>query len=206
MPKINEVLIKSIAVTAELTSTEISLNAARMMAEDLSEYPLDAVLKALAKCRREIKSRLSLAHIIERIDDGRPGENEAWAMIPKDESGSVVWTHEMAIAFGICSSLLLEGNLVQARAAFIEAYQARRAMAREKRTPVAWSVSLGHDPMGREHVLTQAVELGRITRQHALRIMPHMDQLPACQLVVQNDGDGLKKLNVVVPFDSQKKA
>lgn len=39
MQTINENLLKAIAVTAELTGTELSIDAARMMAEDLSQYP-----------------------------------------------------------------------------------------------------------------------------------------------------------------------
>ena len=92
-------LLEALAVTAELTGTELSEAAARAMVADLQAYPAQQVLVALTRCRRELKGRLTIAAVLERLDDGRPGPNEAWAMIPQDEAGSVVWTQEMAEAF-----------------------------------------------------------------------------------------------------------
>ena len=76
-------LAEALAVTAELTGTELSVAAAKVMATDLAAYPRQQVLGALARCRRELKTRLTMAAVIERLDDGRPGAEEAWAMIPK---------------------------------------------------------------------------------------------------------------------------
>lgn len=175
MGKISENLLKAIAVTAELTGTELSVDAARTMADDLSQYPEEAVSKALTKCRLELKTRMSLADIISRIDDGRPGAEEAWAMIPKDEQGSVVWTDEMAQAYGVAYQLINEGHTIQARMAFIEVYRDRCQKAREIKLPVKWSPSLGFDVEGREQVLIDAVENGRLTSDHAKRLLPYRD-------------------------------
>lgn len=205
MPEINENLLKAIAVTAELTGTELSVDAARMMAEDLAQYPEEQVLKALTKCRRELKSRMSLADVISRIDDGRPGAEEAWAMIPKDESGSVVWTAEMAEAYGICYQLINDGDTVQARMAFLEAYRDRCAKARDEGVLVSWSPSLGHDPHSREHVLLQAVEKGRLTMNHVSGLLPYRDQSTVKLIGISSNENGLNKLNVSLPFDSEKK-
>ena len=79
--KLNE----AIAVTAELTGTVLSKVAAQVMAEDLARYPEAQVMGALTRCRRELKGRLTIADVISRLDDGRPGVEEAWAMLPKDE-------------------------------------------------------------------------------------------------------------------------
>lgn len=176
MLKVDENLLKAIAVTAELTGTELSEDAARVMSEDLSDYPLEQVMKALTRCRRELKSRMTIADVVSRIDDGRPGTEEAWAMIPKDESGSVVWTDEMAEAYGIAVPLLNEGQTIQARMAFVEAYRDRCEKARFEKIPVKWTPSLGFDKQGREHVLNRAVELGRITHQHAISLLPPADE------------------------------
>jgi hypothetical protein len=154
---ISENLLKAIAVTAELTQTEYSIDAARVMAEDLAQYDEQQVLAALVKCRRELKSRLTIAEIISRIDDGRPGAEEAWAMIPKDEFSSVVWTSEMADAFGVCYKLIESGDTVQARMAFIESYKSRVNKARDAGEKVKWIPSLGHDKNSRESVLADAV-------------------------------------------------
>lgn len=62
-------LLKAIAVTAELTSTVISEAGARIFADDLRHYRLEDVLDALTRCRRELKSKLTVAAVIERMDN-----------------------------------------------------------------------------------------------------------------------------------------
>jgi hypothetical protein len=103
-------IIEAIAVTAELTDTTQSGPAIAQMTRDLLGYPHDAVLTALARCRRELTHRLTLAAIIDRLEssDGRPHADEAWsiAVVAYDESATVVWTTEMAQAYGIALPLL----------------------------------------------------------------------------------------------------
>ncbi len=174
--KPTENLLKAIAVTAELTDTDLSESAARVMAEDLSGFPESQVLGALVKCRRELKGRLRIGDVIDRIDDGRPEANEAWAMIPKDESGTVVWTREMAEAFGVSFSLMVDGDMVAARMAFIEAYKSRCITSRNNCVPVKWEPSLGHDRNGREHVLMAAVEKGLLPMEQVALLLPYHEQ------------------------------
>ena len=54
-----EKIIQAITVTAELTGTQLSANAAAVMAEDLLAYPLDKVLIAFERCRRELKGQIN---------------------------------------------------------------------------------------------------------------------------------------------------
>lgn len=171
-----ENLLKAIAVTAELTDTDLSEFAARIMAKDLSGFPENQVLKALERCRKELKGRLRISDVIDRIDDGRPGHEEAWAMIPKNESASVVWTREMAESFGIALGLIDDGDHVAARMAFIETYKSKCTDARNNGVPVSWEPSLGHDRNGRESVLMDAVEKGRLTHSNALSLLPYHEQ------------------------------
>lgn len=163
-------LLQAIAVTAELMQTELSKPAASVMAADLSEYPEPWVLKALLRTRREVKGRLSIADVIARIEDGRPSPEEAWAMIPKDEADSVVWTDEMAHAWAIAERLM--DAPVQARMAFLEKYRELVRQGREAKRPVHWWVTLGHDVQRREAVLLEAVECGRISVDHAQALLP----------------------------------
>lgn len=155
-------LLQALAVTAELTGTQLSDAAATMMAADLAVYPLPQVLGALTRCRRELKTRLTVAAIIERLDDGRPGSEEAWAMIPQDERGSVVWTQEMAEAFGVAQALIAVGDLIAARMAFRETYTALVTRARSEQRQVLWMPSFGHDQGGRQPAIEEAVTKGRI--------------------------------------------
>jgi hypothetical protein len=168
-----ETLLQAIAVTVELTSTQLSEAAARVLAEDLARYPEAQVLEALTRCRRELKGRLTIAEVLSRIDDGRPGPEEAWAMMPTSEEQSVVWTAEMAGAFGVAFPLMREGDHVAARMAFLETYKTLCRRARDAGTPARWTASLGHDPHAREPVLLEAQRLGRLPADYVAGLLPH---------------------------------
>lgn len=172
-------LLKAIAVTAELTGTTMSESAARVMVDDLTRFPEEQVLAALTRCRREIKGRLTIADVIQRLDDGRPGVEEAWAMLPKSEGSSVVWTEEMAKAFGVACPLM--DDEIAARMAFKEAYAKALNESRNAGTPVKWSASLGHDAYGRESVLLEAAQKGRLPAAHVAKLLPHLSESPAFQ-------------------------
>lgn len=165
-------LIDAIAVTAELTGTRLSEGAARVMVADLAEYPRDQVLASLRRCRRELRARLTIADILARLDDGRPGVEEAWAMLPFDEAATVVWTDEMSRAWGVALPLVEMGDKVAARMAFKEAYAREIAEARDRREPAHWSASLGHDREGREAPIVAAVAAGRLSMSHARQLLP----------------------------------
>ncbi len=168
-------LLKALAVTAELTGTQLSEPAARVLAGDLERYPETQVFGALTRCRKELRSRLTVADIISRLDDGRPGAEEAWSMIPRDEAGTVVWTDEMRVAYGVAVPLIEEGENVQARMAFLEQYRDQVQKARDEGIPVKWSPSLGYDVRGRERVLLEAVEKGRLPASTVDKLLPNRD-------------------------------
>jgi hypothetical protein len=99
-------LIEAVAVTAELCGRTFSEAAARVFVSDLSRYPETQVIAALGRCRREVKGILTVSDVVSRIEDGRPGVEEAWSMLPIRESQTAVWTDEMATAFGTCVALI----------------------------------------------------------------------------------------------------
>lgn len=173
-------VLKAVAVTAELTGTQLSEAAARVFAADLAEYPVDQVLAALTRCRREVRGRLTVADVAARIAeaDGRPGAEEAWAMIPRDEAQTAVITDEMAVAMGAALPLLADGDAVAARMAFKEVYGREVAAARASGKPLRWFASLGHDKAAREPVIRQAVAMGRLTQRQALRHLPSLADDP----------------------------
>jgi hypothetical protein len=164
-------LIKTLSVTAQIYGKDFTPEAAMILAGDLSEFPEQAVLVALSRCRKELRFFPTLAEIIARIDDGRPGTEEAWAMLPKDESASVVWTDEMAEAYGIARDLM-DTDHVAARMAFKESYLRLVNDSREHKRPVRWTPSIGHDPRSRERALVEAVSKGRISHDHAQEFLP----------------------------------
>jgi hypothetical protein len=166
-------LLQAIAVTAELTGTELSEVAARIMAEDLSAYPEAQVLDALVRCRKELRGRIAVADVIQRLDDGRPGVEEAWSICSKslnDEGATIVWTEEMQQAFGI--ALPLADDLVAARMAFKEAYAGAMQIARDSGKRVRWSPSLGWRAADRTGPLVEAIERGRLPIDIAQQFLP----------------------------------
>jgi hypothetical protein len=174
MPSVE--LIRAIAVTAELCGRTFSAEAAAVFVDDLAPYPEFQVMKALVRCRKEVRGVLTLQDVVSRLDDGRPGAEEAWAMLPLSESQTAVWTLEMSEAFGIALPLIGAGEVVAARMAFKETYQRLVSQARDAGRAVCWSATLGHDANARESVLLQAVSAGRLTLAEA---RSHCPELPA---------------------------
>ncbi len=168
-------LLEHMAATAELMGQQISPSALAVMAKDLSVYPQNVVIEALGMLRRESKFKMTLAAVIEKVEqlrpDGRPGADEAWAMIPKDEQTSVVMTEEMAEALGIVKPLLDDGDKIAARMAFKEAYT--RIVGANKTAGIKpkWFPSLGADKTGRDLVIAEAVRLGRLNVNHAIGLI-----------------------------------
>ena len=156
-------IIEALAVTAELTGTQLTPAAARVMAQDLAPYPKNQILGALLKCRRELTGRLTIAAIMQRLADGRPSPEEAWAGLPLNEDVSVSWTVEMQQAWGVAMPLLENRDKVGARLAFVDCYKRLVSEARERGEPVKWQISLGHDPNARQAALDEAVRLGRLS-------------------------------------------
>ena len=175
-------LLEAVAVTAELCGRTFSEGAARVFVSDLAGFPESAVIKALGKCRREVRGLLTVQDVVSRIDDGRPGPEEAWALMPFDESQSVVWSDEMARAFAVAGPLLASGDKVAARMAFKEAYARMVAEARDAGRRVVWTPSLGHDERGRAAALQAAASAGRINYEHAAELAPELPA-PSAQIL-----------------------
>lgn len=171
----DERLIKAIAVSFELTGTQLSDEAMEFVISALDTYPPDAVRKALERCVTTVTSKMSLAKIIEQIDDGRPGAQEAWAMLPKSEGESAAMTDDMTEAWDIVRDLL-ETDRIAARKSFIEAYQRILLEARSEGRPVKWFLSAGQDPAGRERAARDAVKRGLL---EAADVSMYMHELPA---------------------------
>jgi hypothetical protein len=169
-------LIEAIGATAEIMGTQLQPASLIVMADDLSEYQIEKVLAALTRCRREITGKLTLAAVIDRLnaDDGRPGADEAWGIIPRSESTSAVLSQEMLTAMAAAQPLLDSGDQQAARMAFREAYTRLVTVARNNSIPVEWFPSLGDDKFGREAVIKEAVRLGRISETHAQRLIPQI--------------------------------
>lgn len=169
-------VLEAIAVAAEMTGTELSKAAMRGMELELETYPEQAVLQALARCRRELKHRLTLADIIERLEtcDGRPTADEAWgrALLGFDENATVTLNDEISEAMAAARPVFQAGDKVGARMAFREAYERIVARNRERKVEVRWWASLGHDTQGREAVVQEGVRQGLLSNETAQLVLP----------------------------------
>lgn len=165
-------LVKNIMVTAELMGTSFSEEGAKVFAADLEGFDENKVLEALRRCRQEVHGRLALSDVFQRIDFGHVGPEEAWALCPRSEADTVVWTEEICQAYFTAAFPLLEaGDKVAARMAFVETYKRLINEARLRRRAALWFPSLGHDKGGREEVINRARDLGRLPKPEAIPLL-----------------------------------
>lgn len=169
-------VLELVYATAEVLGQEIRPTAAVLITDDLSGYPFAEIRRALARCRAELHGKLTLAAIIDRLPSANTHllPNEAWALALRstDESETVVWTPEIARAFGVAKPVLSGGDRIGARMAFLAAYEREAETAKaEGRQPV-WQVSLGHDPQRRELVLQEAVDAGKLPAPKVAHLLP----------------------------------
>lgn len=162
----------AVLATASMMGVDLPPAVGAAMALQLARYGTQEALQALARCAREVSGRLTLAAVLDRLESGHPGADEAWAMCPRDDGASVVWTDEIAEAYGPASRLLAEGDAVAARMTFREVYIPAVARARAEARRPTWWASLGHDAAGRVPVLLEAARRGRLPAGKVLDMLP----------------------------------
>ncbi len=173
-----EQLVQLLVSTAEVVGDQITAGAAVLMVQDLSTYPLPMLAQALSSCRRELKGRLTLAAVLERVPDGHPAPNEAWAQAirAEDEGATVVWTEQTRDAWNAAQPLVLAGDKIAARLAFIDVYARLVKQARATGQMATCHASIGHDPASRDAVLRDALQRGLL--QHD-QVAEHLALPPA---------------------------
>jgi len=122
-------------------------------------------------------------------NDGRPGAEEAWAMVVRafDESETIVWTQEMALARQIAQPIMDMGDEVGARMAFKESYSRLIESARKERKPAEWSASIGLDVNKRQSALMDAEMRGLLPVGESLRLAPPQTNMhTTAALLLQN--------------------
>lgn len=166
-------VLKAIAATAELTGTEISEAALLVFESDLSAYPESDVLAALTRCRRELRGRLTISDVLDRISaaGGHPTANEAWALVisSQDEAETVVLTDQVAEAAAVAQPIIDSGDEVGARMAFRDAYD---RIIRDRQDAPRWFPSLGTNVAKRQIALERAVLAGRLQKTHIDGLLP----------------------------------
>lgn len=164
-------LIEAVTATYATVGQRISDIAIQMVVSDLSGYPLNDVLLALSKVRKRGK-HIALADILALLPGQHPGVEEAWCTVSQclnHEDVSIVWTDQMAGAYGDIRHLT--DDPIAARMAFKEIYGRLIGEANDRGDPPQWRPSLGHDPVGREAALLEAVQKKRLSADFVLRLV-----------------------------------
>lgn len=165
-------LITAVKATYEVIGQEISDLAIQAVVLELKAYPEPAAMHALTRCRKELR-KITLADILERIPGGHPKAEEAWAMVARvmrDEHASIIWTDEMAEAYGVASRL--SDDMVAARMAFKETYTSAVNKSRTEQPQPNWKISLGYDQQGRQAIVEEAITKGLITQAQGAKLLP----------------------------------
>ena len=186
----NKEIINTLMGMAEIYGKNITPIGATIFLQELSDYPEAEVLAALKKSFKTKKYFPLPSEIADIIAerDGRPSPEEAWALIPKNESDSVVWCDEMREAWGVALDLI-DYDKIGARNAFIGKYVQLVKESREKRIPVKWVPSLGYSQSGRDAAMVQALEKNRITLEFAQKHCPAIQYKPKDQVLIGSETD-----------------
>lgn len=168
---------RAIAITAEITGASLTAAAIAVMTKDLLDaHGEESVLRALARCRRELSRPLTSGAVFERLaeDDGRPGADEAWALAlsAADDAETVVWNQEIQQALAAARPILDAGDKVGARMAFRDAYERIVRENRESRLVPEWSVSLGWDKARRKEAVEMAGRKGLLSSSQVAALLP----------------------------------
>ncbi|MEX5536018.1 hypothetical protein ABFV54_12915 [Pseudomonas syringae] len=186
-------LASAICATAESMGQDMNPGTAAMMAEDLCAYPVPVVKAALKACRLEVKGKLAMADILQRVQssDGRPGKDEAWAiaMTTNDEYETVVLTDEIQLALVAAKPVLDAGDKIGARMAFISAYERLVTQGRNDQKCVNWHVSVGFDANRRVEAITKAVQMQRIPQERGQLYLADLNVVP-----IRQDGQAIAGL------------
>lgn len=178
MEELLDWIADEITILAEAFAESPSEQRQEIYCAGLVDIPKERLRAAFRRAHRELKYFPKLAELRELagvlpadVSDGRPGPEEAWALCPKNEEISVVWTEEMAKAFELARKLLNEGETIAARFAFKEKYATLLKSARLESRPVKWEVSLGWDKADRVRALTEAVQKTQISPRQAYDLL-----------------------------------
>ena len=167
-------IFQKITVANTVTQSTLDDMAIKAMVEllDNQGYEFNDIKAALNKCCIEVKGRLSLKDIIDRLPkkgDELPTADEAWGLVYDfDNDQKTIIAPAIAFEAGRCGAFnLISTDKVAARMAFKAAYD--KLIPNYSGKPIRYEISLSDDKEERRTALIQAVEDGKITKQHALK-------------------------------------
>jgi len=181
----------------------ISKSAISMAFDLLKDHTINNVLGGLkAHCLDPVKGQYGpkpadIIYQIERRMSQRLSADEAWLLIPRDESETVVWTDEIAQAASI---VVGEQDRVAARMAFKASYDRIVEQNKIRGVRPKWVVSYGWDKTTTEQAIHDALKLGRITEEDIDPLM-----LPAPSIGMIGLLENHSKVDPVAALDNCKR-
>lgn len=115
------IILKALVVAAEVTGSKLSEAAFAVMTKKLEKYPQGRALAAIDKAMETVEFKLTLASIVKHIGIGA---DQAWAHVPKTETEGAYLNQRMMKSLGVAQPLIDNGDMIAARRAFIEEYNA----------------------------------------------------------------------------------
>ena len=166
-------ILQALVIITEMTDTKWSEATLDAVVQELAAYDFNQVHKALNRVRREHKGRLTLAAILDFLDDGYPSADEAWALVADgmtSESLTIVIPEIAQLAAGDARTLWVCGDKYGARQAFLRMYE--RMKAEKQSEPCRWVVEAGTDKEQRDMKIKEATAQGKLDRSRALAYLP----------------------------------
>lgn len=166
----NQEILKALTVTAEVTGTMLSEAALTVMVNRLAQHGEADALQALQRCMDEVKHRLTLADVLERMPNRPPGAEEAWGIAV----GAQLWNEELTtvVPRAVFEAFPFElwPDRIAARMAFKERYPDLA-----KKYGQEMKVSLGWDREHRHVALIDAIERRLLTHSQAIEVLPSLE-------------------------------
>ena len=162
----------ALLATLELTATHWSDNAVKAAMVMLRKYPEAAILNALAECSQELKGKLRLSDITERLPGAQKMTgDQAWDIALKcrvwDEDATIVCPAAVFYAFPF--SVWNSGDQTGARVAFRDAFP--EMLKKHGLDPY---ISDGLDPLGRRPAIEEAIRNGTLPKAQGQRLLGTM--------------------------------
>jgi len=176
--------VRVLQATMSLYDRELANDALHLWWGALEHLPIEAVTKALqAHIQGEGGHFAPLpADVIKasKQESGHIPPDEAWALAltALDDQDSIIWTTQVAEAWGAAWPCMENGDKYGARLTFLSAYD--RCI--KEGSPV-WKVSLGYSHEGRERAVDEALRRGIVNAEKARSLLPY-----SCQRVPSSAG------------------
>ncbi len=163
-----QAIANAVTKLAEYYDKGLSETQIEMYVDDLMDLELEELALAIRQYRSNpacdrFPLPAKLIAMARPGGDHRPTSDEAWALIPKDEDSTVVWSEEMRDAFGDVRGMI-EDDPIAARMSFRQIYDRLVTEARAAHRPARFEVSQGFDKEVRRAALEVAVRRGWLTQ------------------------------------------